>query len=85
MANDPETLIVTVSQGNRRPVHRVIQTPSQYRAFTPKAPPIESTRTRAQASKIVGPPIPSHPSVVSQAITEASPKGALHGPMVTVV
>src|SRR4051794_6465974 len=45
MANDPDTLMVTVAQGNRGPAHRVIQSPSQYRALTPRTPPADSMPT----------------------------------------
>src|SRR4051794_23730099 len=50
MANEPETLIANVAQGNCGLVQRLIQTPSQYRALTPRTPPTERARTRGQTS-----------------------------------
>lgn len=37
--------MVNVAQGNRGLTHRLIQKPSQYRAFTPSAPPNDNTAT----------------------------------------
>ena len=56
MAKQPETLMVKVAQGNCGLTRWLIQTPSQYRALTPSAPPSVSTATLIQGSTANSPP-----------------------------